>query len=134
MKQKNASVVDTLRMLRAAIKNAEVDKGHVLSDEEVVATVGTAVKQLKDASVQYAEGKRDDLVTKAAAEVATLERYLPPQISDEELGKIIDAAVASAGASGPKDFGKVMGTVSRETKGRAEGSRVSEAVRKRLQG
>lgn len=134
MKRKDASVVDTLRMLRAAVKNAEIDARHPLGDEETLAVLGTQVKQLKDAMLQYAEGKREDLVAKAKAELAVLEAYRPAQMSDEDLAAAVEAAVGATGASGPKDFGKVMGAVTAQTKGRAEGSRVSEIVRKRLNG
>ena len=132
MKRKEASVVDPLRMLRAAIKNTEIDKGHELGDEEIISVIRTMEKQLKDAMHQFEEGKRQDLVDKSATELSVLSGYLPPGISDEELATIIDRTIASLGASGQKDFGKVMGAVVKEVQGSADGSRISAAVKARL--
>lgn len=129
MKRKEASVVDTLRMLRAAIKNAEIEKHEALTDEEVIAVLGTMLKQLRDARAQFVSGQREDLVTKTDAEIAVLSGYVPAQLTDEEIDAVITESIAAVGAQGMKDFGKVMGMVSQKTKGRAEGSRVSERVR-----
>ncbi len=134
MKRKDASVVDTLRMLRAGMKNAEIEKRHPLSDDEVLAVIASQVKQLKDAMAQFEAGKRPDLVAKNAAELAVLEAYRPAQMSDAELAAAVEAAIARLAPEGPKDFGKVMGAVVAMTKGRAEGSKVSELVRRKLEG
>lgn len=128
MKRKDAERVDTLRMLRAAVKNAEIDKGRALADEEVVAVLRTSTKQLKDALEQFRAGKREDLAGKNERELAVLGAYLPAELSDADLAVIVDRAVAAGGG----DFGKVMGAVMAEVKGKADGSRVSASVRARL--
>lgn len=132
MKAREASVVDTLRMLRAAVKNAEIDKGKALDDEGVVAVVRTMVKQLRDSIEQFKSGGRQDLADKTEAEIGTVSAYLPPELSDEEVKAAVAKAISALGAAGPKDFGKVMGSVSSELKGRVDGARLSGVVRDSL--
>lgn len=131
MKAREASVVETLRMLRATMKNAQIDKQRPLTDEEVVALLRTSLKQLADARAQFAQGGRDDLVAKTDAEIAVLTRYLPPALPEAELDAIVAAKVAQIGAD-PKNFGKVMGAVMKEVAGRADGAAVQAAVKAAL--
>ncbi|TAL19967.1 GatB/YqeY domain-containing protein [Patescibacteria group bacterium] len=132
-KQKDAPRLDTLRLLRAAIKNAEIEKGkdYRLSDEETEAVIRSSIKQLRDAREQFAAGGRQDLVDKTDLEIKILSVYLPAELSEAELAKLIDEAILELGATA-KDFGKVMSAVLGRTKGRAEGSKVSALVRARL--
>jgi len=134
MKKREASVVDTLRMLRAAVKNAEIDKHGPLDDAGIVALIRTSIKQLRDSIEQFKAGGRQDLADKAEAEIVTLAGYLPPELSDAELEAAVDKAIAALGATSAKDFGKVMGAVSSELKGRVEGSKLSAVVKNRLGG
>jgi uncharacterized protein YqeY len=129
MKQKEASVVETLRMLRAAIKNVEIDKRHTLAEEEVLAVLRTSLKQLADAKEQFTQGGRPDLVAKTDAEMAILQAYLPPEMSDGDLEAAVRAVVAEVGATSPKDVGKVMGAAVAKVGAGASGSRVSAVVK-----
>ncbi len=131
MKAHQTSEVETLRMLRATMKNMQIEKQRPLTDEDVLAILRTTLKQLADAKAQFATGGRADLVEKSDAEIAILSKYLPPAMPTEELEKIVAAKVAEIGAD-PKAFGKVMGAVVKEVAGRADGAAIQAAVKKAL--
>jgi uncharacterized protein YqeY len=124
--------VSTLRMLNAALKNKQIDKRRPLTDEEVVETVRSLIKQRKDSIEQFAKGGRQDLVDKESAEVAVLEGYLPQQLSREEVESLVRDAIAKTGAQGAKDMGKVMKALIPAIGGRADGKLVSELVKHAL--
>lgn len=132
MKSHDASAVETLRMLRATMKNAQIDKQRPLTDEDVLALIRTTLKQLKDAAEQYAAGGRQDLVAKADVEAALLRKYLPAALPEAELQAIVAAKIAEMGKD-PKLFGKVMGAVMKEVAGRADGAAVQAAVKAALE-
>jgi len=131
-KARNAFAVSALRMLRAALKNAEIEKMKPLEEQDVISVISKEAKKLKDALEMYVTGKRDDLVEQAKKEIALLEAYLPKQLSDEELLAIIKAKIAELGANSPKDFGKVMGVVMKEAQGKADGTKVSAKIKEEL--
>jgi uncharacterized protein len=124
--------VSTLRMLNAALKNKQIDKRRPLSEEEVVETIRSLIKQRKDSIEQFAKGGRQDLVDKETAEVAVLEVYLPQPLPREELEALVREAVASTGAQGAKDMGKVMKALIPMVGGRADGKLISELVKNSL--
>jgi uncharacterized protein YqeY len=124
--------VSTLRMLNAALKNKQIEKRRPLTEEEVVETVRSLIKQRKDSIEQFAKGGRQDLVDKETAEVAVLEVYLPQQLSREELEVMVREAVAQTGAQGAKDMGKVMKAILPMVGGRADGKLISELVKSTL--
>jgi len=124
--------VSTLRMLNAALKNKQIDKRRPLTEDEVVETVRSLIKQRKDSVEQFAKGGRQDLVDKETAEIAVLEAYLPAQLSREELDAMVRDAVAQTGAQGAKDMGKVMKALIPMVGGRADGKLVSELVKHAL--
>jgi uncharacterized protein YqeY len=124
--------VSTLRMLNAALKNKQIDKRRSLTDEEVIETVRSLIKQRKDSIEQFAKGGRQDLVDKETAEVAVLEIYLPKQLSREEVEAMVRDAIAQTSALGAKDMGKVMKTLIPMIGGRADGKLVSELVKHAL--
>ena len=132
MKAKNNATLSTLRLLRSAIKNKQIDLGHELSDEEVQAVVKSQAKQLKDAIESFSAGDREDLADKARSEVKILETYLPEEMSDEELEKIVKQTIEESGATSKADMGKVMGAAMKAVKGQADGNRVKEMVMKGL--
>lgn len=140
LKARNQAAVSTLRMLRAAIKNAEIEKREPLDDAGVIEVIGREVKKLRDALESFVAGARQDLADKTGAEITALEAYLPARLSEEELREIIRTAIATTGAAAAQDpgsgpgvsFGKVMSVVSKETKGRADGSAVSALVKEML--
>ncbi len=133
-KARNASAVSTLRMLRAAVKNADIEKMKTLEDDEVVEVIGREVKKLRDALETFVAGGREDLATQTRVEIATMEAYLPAQLSDDDLRGIVMKKVAEVGAPSPKDFGRIMNEVMKDAKGRAEGAKVSMLVKEALAG
>lgn len=122
----------TLRLLAAAVKNREVELGHELAEDELVEVAGREVKRRKEAAEAFDGGGRPELAEKERAEQAILEAYLPEQLSDQDLERVIDQAIAATGASGPGDVGKVMGHVMAAHKGRVDGGAVNRLVRERL--
>lgn len=133
MKDGDKTRLGTIRMLRAAIKDKEIELGHTLTDEDVIAVVGKLLKQRKDSANQYTEAGRPELAEKEQAEMAVLEVYLPEQLSDAEIETIIDAAIAETAAAGMKDMGKVMGTVRPKLQGKADMALVSSLIKNKLQ-
>jgi uncharacterized protein len=134
MKARDSARVSALRMLMSAVKNTEVERGHELTDEEVIEVAAREAKRRRESIDAFRSGGRDDLVQKESAELAILESYLPDQLSAEELERVVEEAIAETGASAPKDMGAVMKVVMPKVKGRADGSVVSAAVKSRLGG
>jgi len=132
MKAKDEFKTSILRLLGSAFKNKEIDLGHELSDDEVLAVIKTMVKQGKDALVDFKSGNREDLIVKQEKEIEFLEQFLPQQMSDEEIENFCTQAINDTGATTPADMGKVMGLVMKKTEGRADGGRVREIVQKLL--
>lgn len=124
--------VSALRMLSAALKNKEIDKRRPLTDEEVIETIRTLIKQRKDSIEQFTKGGRQDLVDKETAEVTFLEVYLPQQLKREELEGMVREAIAQTGAQGARDMGKVMKALVPMVAGRADGKLLSELVKSAL--
>lgn len=122
----------TLRLLASSIKNREVELGHELTEEEFVDVVGREVKRRKEAAEAYRDAGRAELEQQERAEQAILETYLPKQLSEEELVKVVEEAIAATGASGAKEVGKVMAHVMGKHKGRVDGSTVNRLARERL--
>ncbi|HBB37533.1 MAG: hypothetical protein UV82_C0004G0016 [Candidatus Magasanikbacteria bacterium GW2011_GWD2_43_18] len=133
MKAKDTERVRVLRNAIAALKNTKIEKGETFSEVDAEATLKTQVKQLKDANKDFAAGGRDDLVAQNDADVAVLETYLPEQMSDEDLGNIVADTLRDIGATSPQDMGKAMGAVMEKVNGKADGTRVKDAVMKYLQ-
>lgn len=132
MKSQDKIRLSTLRMLLSAVKYKEIDLGKALTDEEVIETVTSSVKQRRDSIEQFSTAGRTDLVEKEEAELKVLQGFLPEQLSVEEVKAEIDRTVTEAGASGMKDLGKVMKLLMPKVAGRADGKMVSDAVRERL--
>jgi len=132
MKAKDTKKRDALRLLTSAFKQIEVDERKELTDEDVIKIIQTQVKRRNDAASQYKEAGRDDLMQIELDEITYYEVYLPKQLSDEELTTEVKAIVEKTGASSMKDMGKVMGMASKELAGRADGKRISDAVKKAL--
>lgn len=132
LKARNASAVSTLRMLRAALKYAEIEKMKPLEETDVIDVVGKEVKKLKDGLESYQSGGREDLAAQARQEIELLKAYLPEQLDDDGLKAIVRQKMASMGPLTDKDFGRLMKEVMEEAKGRAEGGKVSKAVKDAL--
>lgn len=124
--------VSALRFLLAAAHNRKIEKQAELTDEDILAVIRQQVKQHKESIAAYQQGKRDDLVGKEQSELDILNTYLPRQMGDEELEKIVKNAIAETGATGPTDFGKAMGAVMGKVKGKADGNQVAVMVKNQL--
>ena len=132
MKAKETVRLGTLRLLSAAIKQKEVDERIELDDAAVLAIVEKLIKQRKDSISQFEKAGRHDLVDAESAEATILSAYLPAQLSEAEIAAAIDAAIASTGASGPKDMGKLMGVLKPQLAGKADMGKVSALVKGKL--
>jgi len=135
MKNREELRLGTLRMLKAAIQLAQVEKGKgkELTEEEILALVQRLIKQRREASEQYLAHGVKDRADRELEEVRILEGYMPEQLTDSELEGLAREAVTAANAVGPRDMGKVMGLLMPKVKGKAEGGRVRETVARLLQ-
>lgn len=150
LKEKRELEVSVLRLLQAAIvnrekeKRAKIAKGREkikeeelakesqLTDEEVIEVISSEIKKRKEAILEFEKGGREDLVAKEKTELEVLQKYLPDQLSEEEIKKLAKEAVEKTGATEPKDMGKVMAELMPKVKGRAEGGLVSKIVKELL--
>lgn len=133
LKKKDSLRLNVLRMLKSEIKYKEIEKGSELSDDEVISVLSSSVKRRKDSIQQFEKGERDDLVSREKAELELVLKYLPEQLTEEELSQIINQAIKELNASGPSDLGKVMRQIMPEVRGRADGKRVNQMVSSQLE-
>ncbi|HKJ84413.1 MAG TPA: GatB/YqeY domain-containing protein [Mariprofundaceae bacterium] len=133
MKAGDKSSLGAIRMLRAAIKDKEIELGHALAEEELYALIGKLVKQRRDAAAQYAEGGRSELEAKELAEAELFSAYLPEPLGDDEVAAMLDGVMADTDASGMRDMGKVMAAMREKVEGRADMGHLSAMVKARLQ-
>jgi len=125
--------MDTIRMIKAAFLNKEIELKKQLGEVEMNDVLMTLVKQRRDSASQYQNAKRDDLADKELKEIVIVESYLPPALSQEEIVRVIDNVVRETGAGGVKDMGKVMKAVMAKLAGQTvDGKQISELVRARL--
>ena len=132
LKGQQQTVLSTLRMLKTAIRNKEVELKHPLSEAELLAVINSQAKQRRDSVAEYQKAGRQDLASKEEEELSVLLSFLPAQLTPEELEAEVARIIAQVGASSPKDMGKVMKTAMAELAGRADGKVVQEIVRRRL--
>lgn len=132
MKARDTLRLSTLRLTLSEIKNARIEKGDDLTDEEVTRLIKTAVKRREEAAEQFAKGNRDDMAKQETEEGEILKAYLPPQLGDTELGQAVDAAIQEANAKSIKDMGQVMKLVMAAHPGGVDGKAVQKLVRERL--
>ena len=131
MKAKDRVALEALRAIKAAILVAQTESGakEELTEEQELKMLQRLVKQRKDSAQLYKEQNREDLAEPELAQVAVIEKFLPAQLSEEELKVIISEIVAKVGATSPKDMGKVMGAANKELAGKAEGRLISTVVK-----
>jgi uncharacterized protein YqeY len=132
-------VLGVLRMLSASIQTKEKDKQYKtedqkaeLSDEEIIDVISSEIKKRKDAIALYEQGNRPELAEREAKEIEVLKKYLPEQLSEEELKKLVAESIAKTGATEMKDMGKVMADLNPKVKGKADGGQVSKIVKELL--
>lgn len=121
-----------IRMVRGAIRQQEIDGQKELDDDAVLAVISKEVKQRRDSIEEFKKGGREDLVAQNEAEIAVLMVYLPQQMAEGEIRKLVQDAIAATGASSPKEMGKVMKELMPKVKGRADGKLVNQIVRELL--
>jgi uncharacterized protein YqeY len=127
MKEKNELTLSTLRMVKAAIKNKEIDKKiKALPDPEVVEVLQKQVKQRKDSITEFEKANRTDLANKEKNEVTIIEKYLPKGLGEAELKAIIQKAIQASGAKTKADLGRVMKEVMPQVAGRADGKAINQ--------
>jgi uncharacterized protein YqeY len=133
LKASDTVKVSVLRMAKAAIKNKEIDKKDTLSEDDIRSVFSTLSKRSKESIEQFAKGGREDLVDKERQELSILQTYLPQELTQEELDRIIAEAIRESSAESPKDIGNVMRLVMSRVKGAADGKVVNQRVRALLE-
>lgn len=134
MKAGEKERLGVIRLVNAAIKQKEVDERVELDDDAVIAVLGRMLKQRRDSVSQYEAAGREDLAAVERAEIAVIEGYLPAQMDEAAINAEIDAAIATTGAAGPADMGKLMGALKPKLAGKADMGLVSKLVRQKLAG
>jgi len=132
MREKDTLKKSVITMLRAAVKQMEVDSRQEVTDEMVHEIIAKQIKQKKGAIEDFDKADRQDLVEEARAEIEVLMTYLPEQMSEDEIRELVEQTISDLGASSMKDMGKVMGALVEKTKGRADNGLVSKIVREKL--
>jgi uncharacterized protein len=133
MKTRDQNALGTLRMLKSALTNKEIEKGRALDDAESLQVVSMLVKQRRESIEQFTKGGRTELADKEAREIVILERFLPPAASPEVIAEAVTSAIAETGATSAKDFGKVMKAAMARLAGTSvDGKLVSAAVKAQL--
>lgn len=133
MKSQDKFKLSTIRMVRATIKNLEIDLKRPLNDNEVLDILSREIKQRKDALQEFEKAGRDDLAANVRAEAEIIAVYLPEQLNEEEIKVIVQQTIQETGATSKADIGKVMSALMPKVKGRADGKLVNQAVQQLLQ-
>ena len=133
MKNKDTNKKSVITLIRASIKQYEVDNRVELGDEEITDLIAKQLKQTRDSRDEFAKAGREDLVEKADAEIEILKEYLPQQLSEEELNEIVISTISEVGATSMKDMKNIMLSIIPKVKGRADGKLINELVKKNLQ-
>jgi uncharacterized protein YqeY len=132
MKSGNTTARDTIRYTMSSLKNARIDKGGTLTEQEEIAVLQRDAKRHQESIDQFRAAGRTDLVDKEETELAVLKQYLPAELSDAEVASIVAEAIAETGVSSPKEIGKLMPVLIKKAAGRADGKRLNEAARAAL--
>lgn len=134
MKAKDQSRLTTIRMLQAAIQRKEVDERITLDDTQVMAVIEKLIKQSRDALSQFEQASRQELADKEKADIEVWQSYLPEQLGDAEIEKLVNDAISETGATSMKDMGKVMAVLKPKLQGRADMGQVSARIKAGLAG
>lgn len=129
MKAKDTIRLNTIRMVRGAIKQQEIDGKKELTNDDVIAVISKELKMRRDSLEEFTKAGRTDLVEKTQAEIGVLTPYLPAQLTEDEIKAIVKEAIETTGAASPKDMGKVMGAIMPKVKGKADGKLVNIIVK-----
>lgn len=132
MKSQDKEKLSVLRMVKGAMQLEEIKKKSSLNDDDMVALLAKQIKTRKESILDFEKGNRQDLIDQANKEIAILNEYMPSQLSDEEVGRIIDDAFSKINPTSPSDMGKIMGMITPSLKGKADMSLVSKMVKDKL--
>ena len=132
MKSKDKEKLSVLRMVKGAMQLEEINVKHELNDEEVVRIISKQIKTRKDSITEFEKGNRQDLIEATMNEIKILEEYMPEQMTEEEIAKVIDEVFAKVNPTGPSDMGKIMGTISPLVRGKADMSLVNKMIKEKL--
>lgn len=132
MKARDKQSLSVLRMLKSALMNEKINAGHDLTADEEVSVISRELKQRRESLSEFEKADRQDLVDGVQAEIAIVEKYMPKQLSDDEVKQIVTATIQQVGATGKGDFGKVMGAVMPKLKGQADGKLINQTVKSLL--
>ena len=133
MKAKDKDRLTVIRMVKASLKQEQIDHKKEINDDLLIDVVNKQIKMRKDSITEFEKGGRQDLIDKTQAEINVLLEYLPEQLSKEEVMKVIDDIFAEVNPTGPKDMGKVMGLAQAKLKGKADMKEVSTIIKEKLQ-
>ena len=128
MRQRDQARLDALRFLKFAVQAVEKERGEALDDQSMIEVVARQANDRRESIRAFASGDRVDLAAKESADLAVLEQYLPPQLDQDEILKLVEAVIAEVGAVGPRDKGKVMGRLMPQVRGKADGTVVNGIV------
>lgn len=133
MKARDKDTLSVVRMLKAAVQNEQIELGHDLTPDEEIGVLNREYKQRKESLAEFKKAGRDDLIQKTTAEMKVVEKYLPKQLSDDEVKAKVAEIIKQQNATSMKDFGKVMGASMKALKGQADGQLVHKTVKALLQ-
>jgi uncharacterized protein YqeY len=132
MKSKDSFALGVVRMVKGAIQLEKINLKRDLNDEEVIGVISKQIKMRNDSIVEFEKGNRTDLVDQYKKEIEILNKYMPAQLTEDEINKIIDEAFATVNPTGPKDMGLIMKEISPKLKGRADMGKVNAIIKERL--
>ena len=132
MKEKDKDTLSVLRTVKGAMQLEEINVKHELNDEEMTRIISKQIKTRKDSIVEFEKGNRQDLVDAVNSEIAILEKYMPEQMSEEDISKVIDEVFSKVNPTGPSEMGKIMGMISPLVKGKADMGLVNKLIKERL--
>ncbi|MBB1109417.1 GatB/YqeY domain-containing protein [Limosilactobacillus sp. pH52_RY] len=132
MKNRDKETLNVVRMLKAAVQNEQIELGHDLSTNEEITVMAREYKQRKESLEEFEKAGREDLINQAKNELAIVEKYMPKQLSKDEVTKIVKKVIDELNASSMKNFGQVMGAVMPRVQGQADGKVVNQVVKEQL--
>jgi len=132
MKAKDKDTLSVLRMVKGAMQLEEINIKHELNDEEMTRIISKQIKTRKDSIVEFEKGHRQDLIDAVNSEIVILEKYMPEQMSEEQIAKVIDEVFSKINPTGPSEMGKIMGMISPLVKGKADMGLVNKMIKEKL--
>lgn len=133
MKAKDKESLQVIRMIKSSIQNEQIKESHDLTEDEELTVLSREMKQRRDSLHEFEEAGRDDLAEKVKSEIVIVEKYMPEQLSEDDIRQLVQEAITQTGASSVKEFGKVMGAIMPKVKGKADGNQVNAIVKELLQ-